>query len=128
MRVLLDTCVFLWWITDDRRLSANARSVIEDEQNILVVSAATGWEIATKYAIGKLSLPRPPLELVPDALRRNRVAVLPITMAHTLHTYTLPLHHRDPFDRILVAQSQVEAIPIATDDATIAKYGVQTIW
>jgi PIN domain nuclease of toxin-antitoxin system len=127
MKVLLDTHTFLWWITDDPQLSTGARQVMGDPDNELLLSAASGWEIAIKARLGKLKLPDGLQGFVSEQLRVNAIQVLPIQMAHALHVYTLPGHHRDPFDRLLVAQSQLEHIPILTDDPQIAQYSVSVI-
>jgi PIN domain nuclease of toxin-antitoxin system len=128
MKVLLDTHTFLWWITDDRRLSLRAREVISNEENELFISAATGWEIAIKVRIGRLELPDDPQRFVPEQLRINAFKPLPIGMDHALHVSILPDHHRDPFDRMLIAQAQVEGMPIVSADPNIEKYQVEVIW
>jgi PIN domain nuclease of toxin-antitoxin system len=127
VKVLLDTHTFLWWITDDPHLSMRAREVMESPDNEMFLSAASGWEIAIKASLGKLKLPDDLQGFVSEQLRINAIHVLPIQMAHALHVYTLPGHHRDPFDRLLVAQSQLEQIPILTDDPQIAQYSVTVI-
>lgn len=128
MRILLDTHTFLWWITDDVQLSTTARQVIEDSGNTLYLSAASGWEIAIKSRLGKLRLPDDVQGYVSEQIISNAIQVLPIEMSHALQVYTLPDHHRDPFDRMLVAQSQIEQLPILTIDPLIAQYPVTTIW
>ena len=128
MRVLLDTHVFLWWITDDPRLSSRARRVIADGRNELLFSAASGWEIAIKAQLGRISLPEDPERFIPEQLARNGIESLPISLSHALHVYTLPLLHRDPFDRLLVAQAQLEDLPIVTADPHIPQYAVHILW
>ena len=128
MKVLLDTHTFLWWITDDPQLSKTARQVMEGPDNELFLSAASGWEIAIKARLGKLKLPDDLQDFISEQLRINSIQVLPIQMAHALHVYTLPGHHRDPFDRLLVAQSQLEQLPILTDDPQMAQYSITVIW
>jgi PIN domain nuclease of toxin-antitoxin system len=128
MRILLDTHTFLWWITDDPRLSAQARKVIRDKRNELLFSAASGWEIAIKARLGRLQLPDDLEQFIVTQLSINTMSVLPIQLNHALHVYTLPDHHRDPFDRMLVAQSQVEELPIVTADPQVSAYDVRTIW
>ncbi len=128
MKVLLDTQTFLWWIANDSQLSERARTVIEDADHQLFLSAASGWEIAIKTRIGKLRLADDLQGFVSEQLRINAIQVLPIQMAHALHVATLPDHHRDPFDRMLVAQSQLEQLPILTIDPQIAQYSVTVIW
>lgn len=128
MQILLDTHAFLWWIEDDPQLSDVARATIEDGAHELFFSAASGWEIAIKSQIGKLHIPDNLEQFITEQLYRNNFAVLPIQLSHTLHVHALPLLHRDPFDRILIAQSTIEEMPILTIDSQISQYKVQTIW
>ncbi|HEY3230232.1 MAG TPA: type II toxin-antitoxin system VapC family toxin [Roseiflexaceae bacterium] len=128
MKALLDTHAFLWWITDDPRLSSRVRELTADSTNTLFLSAASGWEIAIKAQLGKLQLPDNLERYIADQLSLNGFESLPIQLRHALHVYTLPDLHRDPFDRILVAQSQLEQLPILTVDPQIARYGVDVIW
>ena len=127
MRILLDTQCWLWMSLAPERLSARARRLVEDQENVLYLSAASAWEIAIKHALGKLRLPAPPASYVPDRVTALGVQPLPIEHAHTLHVATLPPHHRDPFDRVLVAQAQLDDLPILTADPLIAAYDVTTI-
>ena len=103
MRALLDTHAFLWWVTDDAHLSSRARAIIADGDNELFLSAASGWEMAIKTRLGKLHLPDNPASFVFEQLRINAIEPLAVQMTHALRVYSLPGHHRDPFDRILVA-------------------------
>ncbi len=128
MRVLLDAHVFLWWTAADDRLSDRARDVIRDGRNECLVSVASMWEIAIKDAKGDLELPEDVEYFIEDRLVRNRWTELPIARRHALRAASLPPIHRDPFDRILVAQSQIESIPLITTDAAITRYDVETIW
>ena len=128
MRALLDTHAFLWWIADDSRLSKKAREIIADGHNELFLSAASGWEMAIKARLGKLQLSDSLERFVPEQLIINGIEGLPVQMRHTLHVQTLPDYHRDPFDRLLVAQAQLEGLPILTRDPYIARYQVKTIW
>lgn len=128
MRALLDTHAFIWWVTDDTRLSSTARSIIVDPGNVLFLSAASGWEIVIKVRLGKLTLPDVPERYIPSRLEMNRFESLPIQMVHALQVTNLPDLHRDPFDRILIAQSQVEKAPIMTVDSQITQYPVNVIW
>lgn len=128
MRALLDTHAFIWWVTDDSQLSANARNLIADSGNILFLSVVSAWEIVIKNKLGKLTLPEPVEQYIPGRLAINRFESLPIQMSHVLQIASLPSIHRDPFDRILIAQSQVENLPIVTIDQQITQYLVQTIW
>ncbi|MBN4002161.1 type II toxin-antitoxin system VapC family toxin [Nostoc sp. 'Peltigera membranacea cyanobiont' 210A] len=128
MRALLDTHAFIWWVTNDPQLSANARNLIADSGNILFLSVVSAWEIVIKNKLGKLTLPEPVEQYIPTRLAINRFESLPIQMSHVLQVASLPNIHRDPFDRILIAQSQVENLPIVTIDQKITQYLVQTIW
>ena len=128
MRVIVDTHAFLWWINDDPQLSPSVRDIMGSAENALYLSAASGWEIAIKYQLGKLELPSEPESFVIEEILNNRFRSLPIELRHALHTYSLPLLHRDPFDRVLIAQSQLENMPILTIDRAIRQYGVEVIW
>ncbi len=128
MKILLDTHAFLWWITQDQRLSTCAQEIIEDGENEVFISAATGWEIAIKTQLGRLNLPDEPEDFVMGQLKVNAMISLPIEMRHALHISKLPDYHRDPFDRILVAQAQLENLPILSADPDIGKYDVTVIW
>ena len=127
MRVLLDTHVFLWWITDDPRLSDRTRAIISDGKNTLFFSAASGWEIAIKAKLGKLSVPGDLKAFITEQLVENNITPLPVRLSHALHVYSLPAHHRDPFDRLLVAQAQLENLPILTADPIMTQYAVEII-
>ncbi|MFO7772510.1 MAG: type II toxin-antitoxin system VapC family toxin [Dehalococcoidia bacterium] len=128
MRALLDTHAFLWWITDDHQLSDHARRVIGHGGNELFLSAASGWEIATKVRLGKLDLPDNLESFVLEQMALNAIESLPIRMSHALHVHTLPDYHRDPFDRLLVSQAQLENLPILTADPQVAQYAIRIIW
>lgn len=128
MRALLDTHTFIWWVIDDNRLSSTARNIIADPGNNLFFSAASAWEIVIKVRLGKLNLPEPPETYIPSRLTMNRFESLPIQMNHALQVVNLPALHQDPFDRIIIAQSQVEKMPIITVDNKITQYPVDVIW
>ncbi|MBD2489946.1 type II toxin-antitoxin system VapC family toxin [Aulosira sp. FACHB-615] len=128
MRALLDTHTFIWWVIDDNRLSSTARNIIADPGNNLFFSAASAWEIVIKVRLGKLNLPEPPETYIPSRLTINRFESLPIQMNHALQVVNLPALHQDPFDRIIIAQSQVEKMPIITVDNKITQYPVDVIW
>jgi len=128
MKVLLDTHTFLWWITDDPKLSLRVRGIISDGENEIFISAATGWEIAIKSQIGRLRLPDEPQRFILEQLKINGMKSLPIEMRHALHISTLPTYHQDPFDRILIAQAQMEDLPVLSADQEIGKYEVTIIW
>ncbi len=128
MKALLDTHVFLWWNLNDPQISVTAREFISDGRNEVFLSAASAWEIAIKYAKGRLELPETPERYVANRLRRHHFSPLPIQLSHALHVYTLPDIHQDPFDRLLIAQSQLEKLPLLTADADIARYGISIVW
>ena len=128
MRVLLDTHAFLWWISADRRLPARARKLIADGRNELFFSAASGWEIAVKASLGRIQLPAPIDRFLSEQLSLNGIAALPIQMSHALGVHGLPFLHRDPFDRMLVVQAQMEKLGILTRDPQISQYDVETLW
>lgn len=128
MKVLLDTHAFLWWIADHPNLSADARQIIADGDNEVYFSTVSAWEIAIKTRTGRLELPRDLEGFVTDQVARNAFQVLPVSLAHALHVHTLPDHHRDPFDRMLVAQSRVEKLPVVGRDRHFEAYGVEMVW
>jgi PIN domain nuclease of toxin-antitoxin system len=128
MKALLDTHTFLWWITDQPRLPERVHGIIENGKNEIFVSAATGWEIIIKFQLGRLELPADPETYLAEQIHRNGFQPLPIRMSHSLHLLAVPPLHRDPFDRILIAQAQFEKIPILTSDKQITRYPVEVIW
>jgi PIN domain nuclease of toxin-antitoxin system len=128
LRVLLDTHVFLWWVSDEKPLPRKAAKLISDEGNIIFVSHATVWEMAIKAALGKLTLPEAAGTFVQKQCKLNRFQLLPISLDAISMIETLPLHHNDPFDRLLVAQCLDIKIPIISADAVLTKYRVTRIW
>lgn len=129
MITLVDTHVFLWWITDSPRLSEQARDIVGNSENRLFFSTASGWEIAIKAGLGKIIFKTDNLfNFINEQLEINSFTPLPVQMNHALHVNKLPHLHRDPFDRMLIAQAQLENLPIVTGDRQIAKYYVETIW
>jgi PIN domain nuclease of toxin-antitoxin system len=128
VKALLDTHTFLWWNMDDEQLSTQVRDIIADGQNEIYFSAASSWEITIKTAKGRLALPEEPAAYISKRMKLHNFQPLPIQISHTTHIHRLPLHHDDPFDRLLIAQAQMEDIPILTLDAAIKKYKVETIW
>ena len=128
MRVLLDTHSFIWLVTDDPKLSDLAKSLFLDGRNELFCSAVTSFEIAIKFSLGKLELAEPPREFMETRLRKNALRPLPITLAHTYRLADLPFHHRDPFDRLLVAQALEEDLSLLSIDEVLSDYGIQRIW
>jgi len=127
MRILLDTQCWLWMSLSPERFSPHARSLVEATEHELHLSAASAWEIAIKHALGKLRLPEPPARYVPTRLDALGVRPLPIEHAHALHVAALPAHHRDPFDRLLIAQAQLDDLSILTADPLFTAYDVVTI-
>ncbi len=128
MRVLLDTHTFLWWISDSPKLSDVAREAIADERTQPIFSVVSGWEITIKAGVGKLEIPGSPGRFLSEQLSRNDVEILPIYLRHALRVYDLPDHHKDPFDRLLVAQAVLEKLPILSADPEISRYPVETVW
>jgi PIN domain nuclease of toxin-antitoxin system len=128
MKLLLDTHTFLWFIEGSPRLSGRARALIEDEASEVFLSVASLWEIAIKISLDKLHLARPFGTLIPQQLSLNDITLLDITPDHAAGVITLPFHHRDPFDRLLIAQAQVEQMPIVGDDPAFDAYLVRRLW
>ena len=127
MRALIDSKVLFWWYSDPKKLSKPATSILVDESNSILVSAATAWELTIKAALGKLDA----LPLVMDLSRyisEEGFAELPITISQATRAGLLPLHHRDPFDRLLVAQAQDLNIPIISSDRLLDQYDVKRLW
>ena len=128
MRAILDSHVLLWWLADSGRLSDRARTIVARGDNELFWSAASTWELAIKIGLGKLRLDGTLSEFLGSALREQSIRVLPIQHSHALRVESLPPHHRDPFDRMLVAQAQVERLAIVSADPRLAAYEVDRIW
>lgn len=120
MRILLDTHVFLWWLSDDRKLSKKMEELIRDPSNEIFVSAASIWEVHIKSSLGQLDADP---AAIADAIEASGFQELPITGKHAVQVAGLPQHHRDPFDRLLVAQSLAEPMRLLTNDETVARYG-----
>ena len=127
MRLLVDTQCFLWMTAAPRRFGAPTRRLLLSQTTTLFFSAASAWEIAIKHGLGKLALPEQPSEYVKDRLRRTRTTPLPISVEHAWRVAELPPHHRDPFDRLLIAQAQLERLPVLTADRQFAAYDVEIV-
>ena len=128
MQVLLDTHALLWWLSDDPALPKSARRIIGETKNVIFVSAASAWEIATKVRLGKLPTAA---DLVADFtgyLQRERFQILAISGDHAIRAGSLPGSHKDPFDRMLIVQSQAENIPIVSNEELFDSYGVRRLW
>ena len=128
MNVLLDTHAFLWAVTGDRRLSSPARALIEDGENQVFLSAVSMWEIVLKAKAGKLHVEGSVAKVLEEQMRQARIAPLPIYPAHVLRVVALPPIHKDPFDRLLIAQAQAENLALVTRDLEIRRFTVQVIW
>ena len=125
MKILLDTHVFLWAITDSPRLSQEQRELFLDEDNELHLSVASLWEMLIKAGLGKLPLPEPATEYLVRQMEKNRIVLLPIRIAHLAEMQKLPLLHRDPFDRMLVAQARAEKLRMLSVDERMREYGIE---
>jgi PIN domain nuclease of toxin-antitoxin system len=128
MKLLLDTCTFLWIALGDRALSRRAREAFVDPANEAFLSAVSSWEIALKHAVGKLPLPEKPAVLVPEIRARYRIEPLPLDEPAALAIAQLPDLHRDPFDRMLICQAIMGGLTLVTPDRLITQYAVPTLW
>jgi PIN domain nuclease of toxin-antitoxin system len=128
VKLLLDTCTFLWLIADPRKLSEKARNVIADPANEVYLSAVSAWEIAVKNAIGRLPLPEPAERLVPEQREAHRIQALAVTEEAALQLPKLPDLHRDPFDRMLVSPALMGGLAVVTPDTDIGRYPVRVVW
>ncbi len=128
MNLLLDTHALLWFVWDDTKLSQGAKEAIEDTANLKFVSIATCWEISIKCGLKKLSLGEPAATFLSRELSKNGFQLLGITLAHATAIEQLPLHHRDPFDRMLIAQAQLNSFTLVSCDQTLDQYGITRKW
>jgi PIN domain nuclease of toxin-antitoxin system len=128
MRLLLDTHSFLWFLLDDPKLSQTAKDSIADPDNDIEISPASYWEIAIKISLNKYSLPEPYEQFMERELATNQFRILPIEPKHTAALTSLPFHHRDPFDRLIIAQAMIERIPVISGDEAFAAYPVTRLW
>ncbi len=128
MRSLLDTCTFLWLITDAKELSEKARTLFLDTSNQVFLSAISSWEISLKYSINKLDLPREPSLFVPEQRMAHGIQQLDLDEDSALHFFRVPAMHRDPFDRMLVSQAVIHGMTILSPDREISQYNVRVIW
>lgn len=128
MTLLLDSHTFLWFCQDDPSLSASAKILIEDAGNRKLVGVASCWEIAIKAGLGKLTLGEPSGTYIPNALSRTGFDLLAISFAHATPVESLPQHHKDPFDRLLICQARIEGIPIVSADNHFDAYGITRLW
>jgi len=129
VKILLDTCAFLWPTSADRKeLSLTAIQLFEDPDNVILLSVASVWEIAIKRSVKKLDLMQEPSVFVQNQVRENQLSLLPISTDYALAVANLPFHHKDPFDRLLIAQALVDGIPLLSRDRAMADYGVSCLW
>ena len=128
MRLLLDTHTFIWYVTDNPKLSAHVKLLIEDENNEKLISIASIWEMAIKHSIGRLNFSLPFMEFVGQQLTVSNIGLLEINLQHIEVVASLPLHHRDPFDRLIIAQSMAQQIPLLSVDAIFDAYAIARVW
>lgn len=127
MNLLVDTHAFLWFMGGDRRLSRAARGAIEKAQDGWCVSAASVWEMSIKSSLGRLTLPLPAHEYIAEKIGAG-LRVVPVEWPHAAAVERMPFHHRDPFDRLIIAQAQAEHLSVVTGDAVFREYGVRVVW
>jgi PIN domain nuclease of toxin-antitoxin system len=128
MKLLLDTHTFIWWAGEPEKLSSNALALLEDEDNELMLSVVSVWEMQIKSQLGKLRLNVPLEDLIESQRQENGLQILPIELEHALALSRLPTLHKDPFDRLLIAQGRVEDVDIVSKDSEFASYPVRVIW
>lgn len=128
MRILFDTHVYFWWVTDDPKLPQRVRVRLEDQENELIVSAVVPWELATKTRIGKWPSALRALDEMDEIVAANGVLPLPVSLAHARLAGLLPGDHRDPFDRLLAAQAEIESVPLVTADPAFREFGTKILW
>ncbi len=121
MNLLLDTHIFIWWMESSRRLPEKIQKAINNPQNDIFISSVVAWEISIKKKLGRLTIP----DDIEEAIKTHHFIALPITIAHAVHTVTLPLHHKDPFDRMFVSQARVEKLTLVSTDNKLKKYDVR---
>jgi PIN domain nuclease of toxin-antitoxin system len=128
MKVLLDTHAFIWWDSDPAKPSPQARAACEDRTNVVLLSVASAWEMQIKLQLGKLDLRLPLAEVIASQQQTNDIQVLPVALGHVLALRDLPAHHKDPFDRLLIAQADVEEAVLISHDPVFAHYPVKVLW
>jgi PIN domain nuclease of toxin-antitoxin system len=128
MRLLLDTHTFLWWDETPAKLSPTALQTVQDPTNTIFFSAVTVWELQIKIQLGKLQMRMTLKQVVEEQQRDNRLELLPLSLSHIYALDNLQMHHRDPFDRLIIAQAQAASLAIVGNDSQFAAYGVQMIW
>jgi PIN domain nuclease of toxin-antitoxin system len=128
MKYLLDSGVWLWSISSEEKISAKGRQILENGREELYLSAATSWELGIKMRLGKLRLLSPPAQCIPLFMAKQGLLPLPVTHLHATTVYDLPAHHRDPFDRLIIAQAIAEGMTVLTSDRIFGKYPVAVVW
>lgn len=128
MRLLLDTCTFLWLSIEPKRVPKRVSEVFRDGETVVYLSVASAWEIAIKHKLGRLDLPLVPSQYIPERITQYGLDALEIRLPHVTEAGALPLHHSDPFDRLLIAQAECEGLTIATPDPAFGPYNVRTMW
>ena len=128
MKLLLDTHTFIWWDSDPAKLPAQVTALCQDPANTLLLSVASAWEMQIKLQLGKLTLKLPLATVIEGQRQANRIKILPVTLSHVLALQNLPTPHKDPFDRLLVAQANVEGATLISGDPVFAEYPVTALW
>lgn len=128
MKIMLDTHTFLWWDANPEKLSASVMEALSNPENSIFLSVVSAWEVQIKKQLGKLYLSIPLDEMIESQEQVNRMVVLPVELKHVLALDNLPAHHKDPFDRLLIAQAKAEQMAIASADPLFAQYDVKVIW
>ena len=128
MKVLLDMHAFIWWDSDPGKLSSPARTACEDRANVVLLSVASAWEMQIKLQLGKLDLRLPLAEVIANQQKANDLQILPVVLGHVLALQELPTHHTDPFDRLLIAQANIEEVVLLSHDPVFAQYPVKVLW
>ena len=128
MRALLDTHVFLWWLLDREQLGRRARRILRDSRSVALWSVASSWELSIKVSLGKVRVPGRLRNYLPQKLQEQGITTMLVEHAHAFEVAELPQHHRDPFDRMLIAQARVERVPILTADEQFLAYDVEVVW
>lgn len=129
MKILLDTCSFLWFVNGElNKISKVAEEIFLDEESEIFLSIVSCWEISIKWSINKLELRHPPDTFLKIQIQKNQLSLLSIELEHTIQVAKLPFHHRDPFDRLLVSQAIIEDIPLMSADKTLSQYEIERIW
>jgi len=128
MKLLLDTHVFIWWDSDPAKLSKKALALCSDPGNTLFLSVASAWEMQIKMQLGKMKLAFPLQDIIREQQKDNGLQIIPVELAHVLALQSLPAHHKDPFDRLLIAQARAESAVLVSKDKTFSKYQIDLAW